>query len=253
MKYNKDLFSANSKGYKKYRPSYPEELFEFLASISSSKEKAWDCGCGSGQASIELSKYFKQIVATDISSAQIKDAEKGKNIEYEVRPAEDSGLDSSSIDLVLCAQSLHWFSLEGFYSEIRRVLKPGGIIAVCTYNLFRINKEIDELIDKFYWDIIYNYWPKERKHIENAYNDLEFPFEILDCPEFSMKASWSIEQLIGYLNTWSGVLNYTELEAFNPMEFIEEELLQIWNKDSSKLKNIVWPLTVKVGRINNDS
>jgi len=128
-------------------------------------------------------------------------------------------------------------------------LKPGGIIAVWTYNLFRVNKEIDGLIDKFYFDIIYNYWPEQRKHVENKYTELDFPFSKQPTLQYSMEAEWSLDQLIGYLNTWTGVQNYIEFEAFNPFEFIEKELQTIWNKNKSKKKKIVWPLTLKVGKI----
>ena len=128
-------------------------------------------------------------------------------------------------------------------------MKPGGIIAVWTYNLFRVNKEIDSLIDKFYFDIIYSYWPEQRKHVENKYTELDFPFNKRPAPQFSMEAEWSLDQLIGYLNTWTGVQNYIEFEAFNPLEFIEKELQTIWKKNKSKKKIIVWPLTLKVGTV----
>ena len=43
---------------------------------------AWDCACGSGQASRDLSKHFKRVIATDASEAQIKEAAPVPNIEY---------------------------------------------------------------------------------------------------------------------------------------------------------------------------
>ncbi|NIP38997.1 MAG: class I SAM-dependent methyltransferase [Candidatus Dadabacteria bacterium] len=242
------LFGSNSEDYKKYRPLYPKELIEFLAGVCTENELAWDCGCGTGQVSITLSNYFRQVVGTDISSGQTKNAEKADNIIYRVSAEDHSGLEHNSADLVTCAQALHWFDLNKFYKEVTRVLKPGGIIAVWTYNLFRVNKEIDELIDRFYFGNIYNYWPEERKQVENGYSDLEFPYTRIAVPEFSMETEWDIDQLIGYLNTWTGVQNYIEIECFSPLEFIEKDLADLWGEENLK-KKIKWPLTVLAGRV----
>lgn len=250
MKSNIKLFSDNSEKYKKYRPSYPSELFQYLAKISPSTNTAWDAGCGSGQASIALSDFFTNVIATDISVEQIKNAYSKVNIRYFSCPSEYSNIDSNSVDLVICAQSIHWFDLDKFYDEVKRVLKPDGVIAAWSYNLFRVNQEIDDLIDKFYNDIIYNYWPVERKHVENGYKEIILPFNHLEAPSFSMTAEWNLEQLLGYINTWSGVSNYIELEAFNPLDFIEKELIKLWDRDESEYKTISWPLTLKISRIN---
>jgi len=243
-----EYFNVRSNDYKKYRPVYPKGLFDFLADIAPANDLAWDCGCGTGQATAALSDYFDHIIGTDVSKGQIKNAIKKQNIIYKVTSEKNSELKNKSVDLVTCAQSLHWLTLNKFYKEVKRVLKPGGIIAVWTYNLFRVNKDIDDLIDKFYFDIIYNYWPEQRKHVESKYTELDFPFSKLCAPQFSMEAEWSLDQLIGYLNTWTGVQNYIEFEAFSPLEFVENELKIIWKKNKSK-KKIVWPLTVKVGTV----
>ena len=244
-----EYFNVRSNDYKKYRPVYPKELFDFLADIAPANDLAWDCGCGTGQATAALSDYFDKVTGTDVSEGQIKNAIKKQNIIYKVISEETSGFKDNSVDLVTCAQSLHWLTLNKLYKEVKRVLKPGGIIAVWTYNLFRVNKEIDSLIDKFYFDIIYSYWPEQRKHVESKYKELDFPFNKRPAPQFSMEAEWNIDQLIGYLNTWTGVQNYIEFEAFNPLEFIEKELQTIWKKNKSKKKIIVWPLTLKVGTV----
>ena len=244
-----EYFNVRSNDYKKYRPVYPKGLFDFLADTAPANDLAWDCGCGTGQATAALSDYFDKVIGTDVSKGQIKNAIKKPNIIYKVTSEKNSELKNKSVDLVTCAQSLHWLDLNKFYKEVKRVLKPDGIIAVWTYNLFRINKEIDGLIDKLYFDIIYSYWPEQRKHVETGYKELEFPFTKMSTPQFSMEAEWSLDQLIGYLNTWTGVQNYIEFEAFNPLEFIEKELQTIWKKNKSKKKKIVWPLTLKVGKI----
>lgn len=241
------LFGTDSEQYNKFRPHYPAELFEYLAGVAPSNELAWDCGCGTGQVSVPLSNYFEQVVATDISEGQIKKAEVKDNIIYRASAEGSSGLNKNSVDLVTCAQALHWFDLKKFYKEVNRVLKPGGVVAVWTYNLFRVNKKLDELIDNFYFDNIYNYWPEQRKDVEKGYAKLEFPYTKISVPQFSMEVEWTLDHLKGYINTWTGVQNYIELECFSPLEFIEGELKNLWGDKKTK-KRITWPLMVIVGK-----
>ena len=165
----KDYFSEDSKGYDNYRPKYPAELFSFLASISSHHHKAWDCATGTGQSAIGLSDYFSEIIATDASKTQIENANKKKGVSYHVASAENSGIESNSIDLITVAQAFHWFNIDAFSEEANRVLKAEGIIAIWTYNLLSVQKEIDEIISHLYHSVLGVFWPKERKMVENNY------------------------------------------------------------------------------------
>ena len=126
----KDHFTKQAAVYAKFRPDYPDELFKFLASVSPSNELAWDCATGSGQAANGLAKYFNKVIASDASENQVLNAYKNEKIIYKVFPAEKADIESSTIDLITVAQALHWFNFENFYTEVRRVLKRGGIIAV---------------------------------------------------------------------------------------------------------------------------
>ncbi|MBD0332997.1 MAG: methyltransferase domain-containing protein, partial [Chitinophagaceae bacterium] len=86
----KDLFSKQSEYYAKYRPAYPPELYEYILDFVQERNVAWDCATGNGQAAVALAGYFKKVVATDISEAQIKNAVQKDNIEYHVCPAEST-------------------------------------------------------------------------------------------------------------------------------------------------------------------
>ena len=66
----KDYFSTQSSDYQKYRPVYPDSLYKFLANISPSRNCAWDCATGNGQAAMGLAKHFTRVIATDASSQQ---------------------------------------------------------------------------------------------------------------------------------------------------------------------------------------
>jgi SAM-dependent methyltransferase len=244
----KDHFSKQSTGYSRYRPNYPEELFAFLASLCRQPVKAWDCGCGTGQAAHGLVRHFKSVVATDASEAQIEKAAAGDGITYRVATAEASGLDDDSVDLVLVAQALHWFDFDMFYREVRRVCRPGGVLVAIAYGLMRINPEIDRVIDRLYVDLLGDDWPPERKHIDNAYETIPFPFAPLPGKGFAMLAEWSFDHCLGYLKTWSAVQNYREREENCPVSLVADEILDAWG-DREQVLHVSWPLHLLLGKV----
>lgn len=172
-------------------------------------------------------------------------AERHPRVEYRVATAEDSGLESSSIDLITVAQALHWFDLEKFYSEVRRVLKPRGVIAATAYKLATVSPEVDAVVNRYYSEIVGKYWPAERVLVER-FEELPFPFAGIETPPFEIGAEWSVEQLLGYLRTWSATQRFMAAKRRDPLEYVEEQLRQAWEIGA---RRIVWPLTVKVGRV----
>ena len=243
----KDHFSKQSTFYARFRPDYPDELFQYLASLTPENELAWDCGTGSGQAAVGLSSYFDKVIATDASSQQIANAKKAPNIEYRSARAEASGLVANSVDLITVAQALHWFDLDGFFREADRVLKPGGILAVWTYALMKVSPEVDAVIGKFHSEIIGQYWPLERVMVEERYEGIRLPFEPLPPPEFKMSTQWDLEHFYGYLKSWSATQRYLVAEHSDPLDQIRNDLDKSWGNPSLKRK-VSWPLTVKIGR-----
>src|SRR5258707_12485091 len=145
----KDHFSKQAADYAIFRPGYPHELFDYLGSIAPSRQLAWDCGTGSGQAAVGLALVFDRVIATDASEKQIANAQQHEHVEYRVSPAEDSGIDSGTVDLIMVAQALHWFVLSRFYAEAQRVLKPDGVFAASAYNLLQIEPVIDKVVNRY--------------------------------------------------------------------------------------------------------
>lgn len=241
----KDYFSNNTAAYAKYRPHYPAELFSYLSSQCQQHDRVWDCATGSGQAAFLLADDFSEVIATDASSSQLKNARLKKNINYLVASAEKSGLNSNSIDLITVAQALHWFDLNAFTTEVDRVLKPGGKLAVWTYNLLEINPVIDKIIKHFYTSVLGTHWPKERKMVDNNYQTISFPFAEATTPTFQMVAEWNLPQLLAYISTWFAVKQYKNQFDKDPFESIFAELNKAWG-DSDKTKRIHWPITLKI-------
>lgn len=242
----KDHFSGQAAAYTKYRPSYPAELFAWLATLTKRRELAWDCGCGNGQAAHGLVPHYRLVIATDPSATQIEHALPHERIRYGIASAEDSGIESGSIDLVVVAQALHWFDFGRFYDEVRRVAAPGGVLAAVTYGELRLGEDIDRFIDRFYYGIVGPYWPPERRYVDERYETIPFPFPEIQAPMFHMEAYWTLEHLLGYLGTWSAVQEYLEARRANPLEQLQEELLCLWG-DPTALRRVTWALTVRAG------
>lgn len=242
-----DYFSAIAADYAKSRPTYPPALFAWLGNQVPHRDLAWDAGAGNGQASLALAEHFRQVIATDISAEQLQAAPACDNISYGV--GELSGLANVSADLVTVAQALHWFDLDAFYAEVRRVLKPGGVLAVWTYNILTVADQpaINIELNHFYDDIVGPYWPPDRRHVENGYAELAFPFAQIVTPRFAMQAEWSLDQLLGYLKSWSATARMHKATGVNPVDDLTGSIRQAWG-DPAIVRTILWPLTVKAGR-----
>jgi ubiquinone/menaquinone biosynthesis C-methylase UbiE len=243
----KDHFSKQAAEYAKFRPQYPQELFRYLATIAPGTELAWDCATGNGQAAVALAEVFDRVIATDASEEQIRNAEPHSRVECRVASAEESGIEPGTIDLVTIAQALHWFELKRFYAEVRRVLKPEGVIAASAYNLLHVEPAIDAVINHYYFDIVGAYWPPERALVEK-FEELPFPFPEIAAPAFEMTADWNVEHLIGYLRTWSATQRFMAANQTDPLIDLEEELRAEWG-NREQFRRVVWPLTVRVGRL----
>jgi SAM-dependent methyltransferase len=224
----KDNFSGHASDYARYRPTYPHELISHLVSLAPAHRLAWDCATGNGQVAAMLSEYFAEVVATDISEKQLQQAVQKSNILYKVEQAEHSSLPDDSVDLVVVAQAVHWFNFDLFYREVLRVLQPEGVVALLGYGLIKINPALDEVIEKLYSGILASYWDAERRYIDDAYRTIPFPFRELDVPQFTISYNWTLEDLLGYLNTWSAVKHYEQQESQNPVQLIVQELREKW-------------------------
>lgn len=244
----KDNFSSRSDQYAQFRPSYPPSVFNFLNDIIFQKEKAWDCGTGNGQVAFEISKIFKTVFATDISQSQINHALQAKNIVYSVQPAENTDFKNQQFDLVIVGQAIHWFDFEKFYTEVKRTTKKDALICVMGYDRIKVTQEIDSIITDFYTNVIGQYWDPERTYIDNHYNTIPFPFEEIPAPEFSYRINWSLEHLIGYINTWSAVKHFIKQNKFNPVDRLYDKITPFWNPE--EIKEVAFPSLLRIGKVH---
>ncbi len=242
----KDHFSERSDLYAEYRPRYPLALFAWLAEISEPRNRAWDCATGNGQVAVGLSEYFEEVIATDASEQQIAAAIEHPGVRYAVAPAESSGLEADSCNLITVGQALHWFDQPAFSEEARRVAAPNAVIAAWCYELCSVSADCDAIIDGLYSGILSGFWPDERRFVEDGYRSVTLPGAEIDAPAFDMSVEWSVDDMLGYLRTWSACKRYELEHGEDPVAKIAMLLTEAWGKDA---RRVTWPLTIRTSRL----
>lgn len=243
----KDYFSGFAARYRDARPTYPRELWQWLAGQCAERKVVWDAACGSGQAAVALTEFFEDVFASDASRQQIAHAIRHPDVQYREEPAEECGMSDATADLVVIAQALHWVDRPRFYAEARRVLKPGGAIAAVCYGLMSVTPSLDHAIAKFYDGILGPYWAPERRLVDDGYKSIEFPFKEFAAPHFTMSHQWNFEQLMAYLDSWSALQKCRKETGDDPLKVAHDLLEADWG-DKGSIRTVTWPLAVRVGR-----
>lgn len=247
MKKPLDLFSEQAHQYKVYRPSYPDQLYTDILSITHGRHACWDCATGNGQVAEELAKHFVQVYATDVSQQQLDQAPRKSNISYSTERAEETSFADNAFDLITVGQALHWFDHEAFNTEVKRLLQPSGIIAVWCYGVLRIHAEIDAIIDEFYRDIVGPYWAPERDHVDRNYADIPFHFSEVQTQHYEFVQSWTRHQLAGYLNTWSSVQKYKQIHTgSHPVKWVTDRIEPLL--EDEEVLQVRFPIFLQTGR-----
>ena len=241
-----DHFSGHAAEYARARPTYPVGLYRWFASITPGHDLAWDAGCGSGQATVALADHYAHVVGTDISPQQLEQAKTHPAVEYRIGDEGTSHQADRSVDLITAAQAAHWFDLPRFFGEARRVLKPGGIVAIWGYGLTRFAPEIDVAVQRFYADVVGPFWPSGREHLDAEYRTLDLPIEQIETPAFLMTVNWDLKAYGEYLETWSAVQRYRKAKGEDPVPTILAELRKLWGPQP---RVVSWPLYLRVGRL----
>jgi SAM-dependent methyltransferase len=244
----KDHFSAHAAGYAAHRPTYPHRLIEVLAAAAPARGRVLDAGCGTGQLSVLLADAFDEVIATDASDRQIAEATPHPKVSYRVVRAEASGLADASVDLVTVAQAAHWFDLEPFYAEVRRIARPGAALALISYGTFTGGPDIAPVLHRFYHDETGPYWPPERRHVEAGYRTLPFPFAEVATPQLAIEVSWRLADLLGYVDTWSAVRAMEAAVGRAPYQRFGDDLGAVWG-DPERRRPFRFPLALRLGRV----
>ncbi|HUR12318.1 MAG TPA: methyltransferase domain-containing protein [Flavitalea sp.] len=248
----KDLFSEQAAEYALYRPVYPVSLVETFLPFVKERKMAWDGATGNGQAARLLADFFDHVEASDISDAQLNKAVSHPKIKYTESRSEETPYNDHIFDLITVAQAYHWMDFDAFHQEVQRVAKADAVIAVWGYGLVRCeDREIDKMIRNFYTGTMGPYWDPERKFIDEKYQTVPFPYEILVNTNFDFNVTWNINQLCGYLNSWSSVRNFIKKEGTNPVELFCVAMKEVWQEKTAR--NFTFPIFLKAGKVNKSS
>jgi SAM-dependent methyltransferase len=242
----KDHFSRQAAAYSRYRPGYPPALIEFVAAQAPDRRVAVDCATGNGQAALALAAHFDAVVAADASGSQLASARRHPRVHYAVSLAERLPVRDGCVGLVAAAQAVHWFDFGRFHAECRRILVPGGVVAVWTYEKFRVDAAVDAVIDHFYADVVGGDWPPERRYVEEGYRTLPFPWREAPAPPFELETRWDLERAMGYLATWSAVQRYKDRTGEDPLVPLRPRLAGLWPRSGTTL--LRWPIHLRLGR-----
>lgn len=235
--------------YAAFRPQYPAKLFEWLAAESPRHEVAWDCACGSGQASGSLASHFGRVIGTDASPTQVAAAKATATTWFVAAASEQAPLADDTVDLVAVAAALHWFVGETFFAEVRRVARPGGVFAAWSYGMPTIESEdFESVVHGFIEGVLGPYWPPEIQMVLDGYASIELPFEEIEAPAFELQMEWPLGRFLGFARTWSAVGRYVKERGEDPVVKLSAELEGIWGRSNKPLPVSYW-LDLRVGRV----
>jgi SAM-dependent methyltransferase len=241
-----DHFSGHASSYAAYRPHYPVALYEWLASVAPGTQLGWDAGTGNGQVAHGLVTRFARVVATDPSEKQIAHAAAHPRIKFE-RTAYGTSLADASVQLVTVGQALHWFDLAAFFTEVRRVLQPGGVVAAFAYTHSRVTPEIDAVVRHYHDVTVGPYWAPEHHLIHAGYRSLPMPIQELTAPAFEICERWSLEQYAGFLRTWSSTQRLIAAGGEAAVGAFEQALAEAWGR--TETRPVLWPLIMRTGTL----
>ncbi len=252
----KDHFSGHADLYAKARPHYPDTLFDWIAAEAPAHTCAWDAGCGNGQASVALARHFARVIATDPSATQLRNTVAHPRVEYRNEPrdlADGKGyrttLDARSADAITVAQALHWFDLDAFVAEVRRVARPGALFAAWCYANCSVTPEVDEVIAYLYDDVLGAWWSPERRLVDEGYASLALPFAEIADPPFEMRVEWGVRDLLAYLTSWSAAQRYLKTTGDDAVAAVADELVAAWGSPE-RVRPVRWSLAVRAGRVS---
>ncbi|XP_047181967.1 putative methyltransferase DDB_G0268948 [Vigna umbellata] len=258
-----DLFLKQAKEYADARPSYPPQLFQFIASKTPSHNLVWDVGTGSGQAAKSLAAIYENVIATDASAKQLEFAAKISNVRYQHTPSTMSMAEleklvasEGTVDLVTIAQSLHWFDLATFYQQVKWVLKkPNGVIAAWCYYLPRVSDETDTVLDEFYSSEVGPYWDPARKLVDKLYGSIDFPFEAVEGAdhtgpfEFVTETLMDLDDFLTYIKSWSAYQTAKEKGVELLPENVVQKFKLAWGEDGKKVAR--FPIYLRMGKVGD--
>lgn len=249
-------FGRHSDDYATFRPGPPASLYDRLDSIARLEgSRAVDLATGPGTIAIELAERGCNVVGIDTSEKQIAAAnrvaaQRGLNgrTKFTVAGAENTGLAADSFDLATAGQCWHWFDSPAVIAETKRVLRPGGTLAIVYYTYLAehspVARDTEKLVLEFNptwtmagWTGIFS---------ERIDELIRGGFEMVEQFCYHHDEKFSHARWRGRMRTCSGVgsgnLSPAEVQRFDR---VLAEMLRERFPDPMVVEHRVWCLVVK--------
>lgn len=243
-----ERFDRVADGYAMYRPTYDQSLIDLISDHCVEHRLVWEPGCGSGQATALLAKRFDHVLATDPSARAIERAPTLDKATFAVGAADQCTLQDASVDLIASGQAAHWFDMADFAAEATRVAAPGGVVAVWTYDRPRVDDVLNVSIDRLYYEVLAGCWAAGRHHVDTRYASLDFPFEPVQIDPEPIRKRWTIDEMLGYLRTWSAVDAWRQQHDGDAVSQVEGAMRSYWGDGQ---REVTWPITVRMGKVHS--
>ena len=271
-----ELFGQQAEQYAKFRPQYPQDLYDALfrftevaamaSGVPSSdcRHLAIDVACGSGQMALPIAEKYDKVLAFDSSPEQLKHAPQVANIEFSVATAEEIPVETDAADLVTVGQSLHWLDLDRFYAEAARVLHPStGALAVAGYTHCVMSDPDVQPIVRTFQEEMEPYWDDRRALLDSLYEEME-PAEVHDEPGFMgierlplrFGVQFTLDTLEGYFSTWSSYQKYLKSKGVargsseDALAQLRQSLAAHVEKEPDSSLEAVFPMILILARRN---
>jgi SAM-dependent methyltransferase len=249
---SKNWFDQGGAAYARFRPEYPPTLAAFLSSVAPTRRLAVDVGCGNGQLTTQLADHFDQVLGLDPSADQLANAVAHPRVEYRQSAAEQLQAEPGSAGLITAAQAAHWFDLPRFYEEVRRVAAPGAVVSLLSYGVLALDgardRALDGRIQRFYADEVGRYWPAERRLVDAGYASIDFPFDERPGPALEIRKSWTLDEMLGYVSTWSANRSAREAGQEALLHRFAAEFAEMWG-DPTTRREVRWPINMRLGTV----
>ncbi len=133
-----DLFKGTAWYYARFRPPYPDELFDHVKKRFGldGTGTLLDLGCGTGNLAIPLATEFEEVIGIDLEPEMLAEARQQAlragvgNITWIESRAEDVNSDVGPFRLVTMGGSFHWMDRDATLGTLAERVVPGGGIAV---------------------------------------------------------------------------------------------------------------------------
>lgn len=219
-------WGQTSVDYAQWRPDYPNEFYTRLLAlgIGLPGQRILDVGTGVGFLALNFARQGAAVTGIDLSAQQIDQARRaaraaGLDIRFVVGRAEESGLPDGEFDVITASQCWLYFDCDRMISEVRRLLRPGGILATCHFCWLPLTEPLarasEELVLQYNSDWSAAGW---EGHIPRMPAWADRDFDLVNSFVFDAEIPFTREQWRGRLRACRGVgaaLTREQVEAFD--------------------------------------